>query len=125
MKIAATIARFLLGLEFAVFGANGFLNFMHMPPPTGMAGQFFGVLFVSHYTVPIFAFQLIGGVLLLANRFVPLALTILAPILVNILIFHCLMAPEGLPMACVTVLLWAIVFYSKRSAFAGIFAARG
>jgi hypothetical protein len=56
---------------------------------------------------------------------VPLALTMLAPILVNILLFHCLMAPEGLPMASVVVLLWAVVFYAKRSAFAGIFAARG
>ena len=122
MKIASTIARVLLGLLFATFGLNGFLNFIHMPPPTGLAGQFFGVLFASHYLVPIFALQLVAGALLLANRFVPLAL--LAPVIVNILLFHCLMAPEGLPLACVATLLWAVVFARKRSAFAGLFAAR-
>jgi putative oxidoreductase len=124
MKIASTIARVLLGLIFVTFGLNGFLNFIHMPPPTGLAGQFLGVLFVSHYLVPIFAIQLAAGALLLANRFVPLALALLAPVLVNILIFHCLMAPEGLPLACVATLLWAVVFIAKRAAFAGIFAAR-
>jgi putative oxidoreductase len=124
MKIASTIARVLLGLTFVTFGLNGFLNFIHMPPPTGLAGQFLGVLFVSHYTVPIFAFQLVGGALLLANRFVPLALAILAPVIVNILIFHCLMAPEGLPLALIATLLWAVVFIGKRSAFAGLFVAR-
>jgi putative oxidoreductase len=125
MKIASTIARVLLGLIFVTFGSNGFLNFIHMPPPTGLAGQFLGVLFVSHYLVAVFLVQLIAGALLLANRFVPLALALLAPVLVNILLFHCLMAPEGLPLASVAALLWAIVFYAKRSAFAGLFAARG
>jgi len=96
-----------------------------MPPPSGLAGQFLGVLFVSHYLVPVFLVQLVGGALLLANRFVPLALAVLAPVIVNILLFHCLMAPEGLPMASVVVLLWAVIFYAKRSAFAGLFAARG
>ena len=124
MKIASTIARVLLGLIFVTFGLNGFLNFIHMPPPTGLAGQFLGVLFASHYLVPIFAFQLVGGALLLANRFVPLALALLAPVIVNILIFHCLMAPEGLPLASITTLLWVVVFISKRSAFAGLFVAR-
>jgi putative oxidoreductase len=125
MKIATSIARILLGLVFTTFGLNGFLHFIPAPPPTGLAGQYFTVLFVSHYLVAVFLVQLAGGVLLLVNRFVPLALTMLAPILVNILLFHCLMAPEGLPMASVVVLLWAVVFYAKRSAFAGIFAARG
>jgi uncharacterized membrane protein YphA (DoxX/SURF4 family) len=125
MKIASTIARVLLGLIFATFGSNGFLNFIHMPPPTGLAGQFLGVLFVTHYLVLVFLLQLLACALLLANRFVPLALALLAPVIVNILLFHCLMAPEGLPLACATVLLWAIVFYTKRSAFAGLFAARG
>jgi putative oxidoreductase len=124
MRIASTVARVLLGLIFVTFGLNGFLNFIHMPPPTGLAGQFLGVLFVSHYLVPIFALQLVGGALLLANRFVPLALALLAPVIVNILIFHCLMAPEGLPLASITTLLWAVVFIRKRSAFAGLFVAR-
>jgi len=125
MKIASSIARVLLGLIFATFGLNGFLHFIPMPPPSGLAGQFLGVLFVSHYLVPVFLVQLVGGALLLANRFVPLALAVLAPVIVNILLFHCLMAPEDLPMASVVVLLWAVIFYAKRSAFAGLFAARG
>jgi uncharacterized membrane protein YphA (DoxX/SURF4 family) len=125
MKTVTLIARILLGLTFTTFGLNGFLNFIHMPPPQGLAGQYFTVLYVSHYLVLVFTLQLVSGVLLLVNRFVPLALALLAPVLVNILMFHCLMAPEGLPLACFTTLLWAVVFVSKRSAFAGIFAARG
>lgn len=121
MKIATLISRYLLGLIFTVFGLNGFLHFIPMPPPTGLAGQFMGALFVSHYLVPIFAVQLAGGVLLLASRYVPLALTLLAPIIVNIDLFHALMAPEGLPMASVVTVLWAVTFFGVRSAFAGIF----
>jgi putative oxidoreductase len=124
MKIAITIARILLGLLFLVFGLNGFLHFIPMPPPAGLAGQYFGVLFISHYLVLVFLLQVIGGALLLAGRFVPLALLLLGPVLVNILMFHTLMAPEGLPMALFATLLWAIVFYGVRSAFAGVFAQR-
>ena len=78
MKIAVLIARILLGLLFAVFGLNGFLHFIPMKPPTGLAGQYMGALFVSHYLVVVFLLQLIGGVLLLLNRFVPLALLLLS-----------------------------------------------
>jgi putative oxidoreductase len=124
MKIAALIARVLLGLIFLVFGLNGFLHFIPMPPPTGLAGQFFTVLFVSHYMVLVFLLQIIGAVLLLANRFVPLALLLLGPVLVNILWFHSLMAPEGLPLALVTTVLWVIVFYSVRHAFRGVLVQR-
>ena len=120
MKITAVIARFLLGLIFLVFGLNGFLHFIHMPPPSGVAGQFMGALFVSHYLVVVFALQLIGAVLLLINRYVPLALAILAPIIFNILFFHFLMAPSGVPLALVTTILWILVFLSVRSAFAGL-----
>jgi putative oxidoreductase len=81
-------------------------------------------LFVSNYLVPIFALQLISGVLLLVNRFVPLALTILAAIIVNILLFHVLMNPAGLGLALLVAILWGVVFASVRSAFAGIFQAR-
>jgi putative oxidoreductase len=124
MKIAVLIARILLGLEFVFFGLNGFLNFLKAPPPPGVAGQFIGAIFVSHYSVVIFGLQLISGLLLLSGRYVPLALTILAGMLVNIVTFHVTMAPAGLPMALVTVILWFVVFYSVRGAFAGIFAAR-
>lgn len=124
MKIAAIIARYLLGLIFLVFGLNGFLHFIPMPPPSGVAGQFLGALFVSHYLVPVFLLEAIPGILLLINRFVPLALTLLAPIIVNIVLFHVLMAPEGLPMAVVVTVVWIVAALGVRTAFAGLLQAR-
>lgn len=120
MKIASVIARFLLGLIFIVFGLNGFLHFIPMPPPTGVAGQFMGALFVSHYLNVVFVLQLIGAVLLLINRYVPLALTILAAVIFNILLFHLLMAPSGLPLAILATVLWVLAFGNFRSAFRGL-----
>jgi putative oxidoreductase len=121
MKVASTIARYLLGLIFLTFGLNGFLHFIPMPPPAGVAGQFFGALFVSRFYVVIFFLQIAAGVLLLANRYVPLALTILGAVIVNILCFHIFMAPAGLPLAVVVTVLWFLVASNVRSAFAGIF----
>ncbi len=121
MKIAAIISRYLLGLIFLVFGLNGFLHFIPMPPPTGLALQWMGVMGASNYMVPVFLLQTVGGILLLANQFVPLALTLLGPVIVNILIFHITMAPEGLPLAVIVTILWFILFSRIRSAFAGIF----
>jgi putative oxidoreductase len=121
MKIAVLIARILLGLLFTVFGLNGFLHFIPMQPPTGLAGQYMGALFVSHFLVVVFLLQLIGGVLLMVNLFVPLALMLLGPVLVNIMLFHAFMAPEGLPMALFAIVLWLIVFARVRRAFAGVF----
>src|ERR1700704_737364 len=110
MKIITVISRFLLGLIFLVFGLNGFLHFIPATPPSGTAGQFVGALFVSHYLVPIFLLQIISAVLLLLNRYVPLALTLLAPIIV--LLIHILMLPSGLPLALVVTVLWFVVFLS-------------
>ncbi len=124
MKVAILVARILLGLLFLVFGLNGFLNFLHMPTPQGLAGQYLGALFVSHYLEAVFLLEIVAAGLLLANRFVPLALALLGPILVNILLFHSLMAPEGLPMALAAALLWAVVFSGVRRSFAGLFAQR-
>jgi uncharacterized membrane protein YphA (DoxX/SURF4 family) len=124
MKIASLIARLLLGLIFLVFGLNGFLQFLHMPPPTGLAGQFFGALFASHYYIVIFAVQAIGGLLLLVNRYVPLALVLLGPVIVNIFFFHLLMVPAGLPLAIVVVILWTIVAIRNKQHLAGIFVQR-
>jgi len=124
MKTASTVARYLAGVIFLVFGLNGFLHFIPLPPPGGVAGQFMGALFVSHFLTLIFALQVIGAMLLLANRFVPLALAILAPVIVNILSFHALMAPSGLPLALFVTVLWALVFVYVRSAFAPLFQAR-
>jgi putative oxidoreductase len=124
MKIASLIARVLLGLIFLVFGLNGFLHFIPMPPPTGVAGQFFGSIFASHYWMVVFGVQTIGGSLLLLNHFVPLALVILGPVIVNIFSFHALMAPAGLPLAVVVVALWAIVANRNKQYLAGIFVPR-
>lgn len=125
MKIAALIARNLLGLMFVVFGLNGFFHFLPQPPPpAGLATQYLTVLSASHYFVAVFLLQLAGGVLLLSNRFVPLALVLLGPVIVNILLYHALMAPAGLAPGIVTLVLWLVVFYSARAAFAGVFAMR-
>jgi putative oxidoreductase len=124
MRIAAAIARYLAGAIFLVMGLNGFLNFIHFPPPTGTAAQFMGALYVSHYLWVIFAFQVVGGALLLVNRYVPLAVAILAPVLVNIIVFHITMAPAGLPLALFVALLWAVIFIDVRPAFSGLFQSR-
>jgi hypothetical protein len=124
MRTASVIARYLAGVIFFVMGLNGFLNFIPLPPPGGIAGQFMGALYVSHYLWVIFAFQVIPGVLLLANRYVPLAVAVLAPVIVNILVFHALMAPSGLPLALFVAVLWAAIFIDVRPAFSGLFQSR-
>jgi uncharacterized membrane protein YphA (DoxX/SURF4 family) len=121
MRVVSLIARYLLGLIFVVFGANGFLHFIPMPPPAGVAGQFLGALFVSHMLVVVFLLELIGGILLLVGRFVPLALVLLGPVIVNIALVHALMEPSGLPIASVVVILWLLTFWSYRAAFEHIF----
>jgi putative oxidoreductase len=122
MKIAALIARILLGLIFLVSGLNGFLNFKPMPPPTGVAGQYIGALAQSHYLLFVAALQVAGGLLLLVGRYVPLGLTLLGPVIVNILLFHLLMDPKGLPIAIVVTILWCIVAFHLRQYFSGLFA---
>ncbi len=122
MKVVALIARILLGLVFFVFGLNGFLHFIPAPPPPGVAGVFAGILISTHYFYVVSGLQVVGGALLLVNRFVPLALTLLAPIIVNIFLFHALMEPHGLPMAMVVVILWGILFWRHKQAFAGVLA---
>ena len=123
MRVLTLISRLLLGLLFLVFGLNGFLNFLNMgPPPTGLAGQFITALFVSHYYWAIAALQVIAGVLLLVGRYVPLALVLLGPIIVNILLYHIFLMPAGIALALVATILWFIVYYSYRSYFSGIFA---
>jgi len=125
MKIASTIARYLLGLLFTVFGLNGFLNFIHQPPPTNpLALQFFGAMFASHFAAFFFAVQLIGGLLLLSGRFVPLALILIAAELYNILGFHLTMAPSGLPLPLIAVVLWVLVFLQYRESFKAILTPR-
>lgn len=122
MRIVALISRLLLGLIFFVFGLNGFLQFLNMGPmPSGLAGQFMGALFQSHYFWVIAALQVIGGLLLLINRFVPLALVLLGPVIVNILLYHLLLNATGAALALVVTVLWFIVFYAHRQYFSRIF----
>jgi len=124
MKIAALIARILLGLVFFVFGLNGFLNFIPQPLPTGLAGQFLTVLVQSHYVLFVSAIQLVGGVLLLVNRYVPLALILLGPVIVNILLFHLLLNRTGLIVAIIVAILWCVLAIRHRQHLAGIFVQR-
>ena len=122
MKIAALIARILLGLVFLVFGLNGFLQFIPTGPlPSGVAGQFLSALIQSHYVLVVSAFQLAGGVLLLVNRYVPLALTLLGPVIANIFLYHLLMDRSGLPIAIAVVALWGILAFRHRQYFSGLF----
>jgi hypothetical protein len=105
-----------------VLGLNGFLNFLSMGPmPTGLAGQFIGALILSHYFWVVAAVQVIGGALLLVNRFVPLGLVLLGPVIVNILLYHVFLNPAGIGLAIVVAILWLIVFYGHRQYFSGIF----
>src|SRR5437867_13117767 len=102
MKIVTIIARSLLGLIFVVFGSNMFLHFIPMPPPPeGPAREFMTALFLNHYLYVVGALQVAGGALLLIGRKVPLGLTLLGPVIVNILCFHVLMAPAGLQVGSV------------------------
>jgi putative oxidoreductase len=121
MKIVAIIARILLGLTFFVFGLNGFLNFMHGPLPPGLAGTFLTTLMVSHFVYFVSGVQVIAGVLLLVNQFVPLALALLAPVLYNILAFHITMQPSGLPPGLIASILWLILVWRLRDYFAPLF----
>jgi putative oxidoreductase len=121
MKILTIIARILLGLIFVFFGSNGLLHFLPMPPlPQGVTGEYLHSFFASGYVYVISGFQVLGGLLLLIGRFVPLGLTILAAIIVNIWTFHLLMAPEGLPPAVVVTILELFLVWSYRDRFAGI-----
>ncbi|HEY3742238.1 MAG TPA: hypothetical protein VGL53_20445 [Bryobacteraceae bacterium] len=125
MQLASTIARYLLGIIFTLFGLNGFLHFIpQTPPDSPLAVQYLTVLTESHYMVLPFLIQLIGGLLLLANRYVPLALVLLAPILVNILLFHSLMDPPHIGPGLLATILWFVVFIPIRSVFNGILQAR-
>jgi putative oxidoreductase len=124
MKIAALIARILLGLVFVFFGSNAFLHFLPMITPPGTAGQFLSAIFVSHYVYVIGGLQVLGGLLLLINRYVPLALVLLGPVIVNIFFYHLLMDRMGLPLALIVVILWFIIYFRYRQYFSGLFVQR-
>ena len=120
MKIAAILCRILLGLIFVVFGSNTFLHFIPMPLPPGQAGAFVGAMFSSGYMQAVALFQIVGGLLLLIGRFVPLGLTLLGPVIVNIMFFHMFLEPSGLPRAIVVSILSLVVLAYYRQSFAGL-----
>ncbi len=124
--IIVLVARILLGLIFGVLGINGFVPFMPNPPsipPT--AGAFFGAMATSHFSYFVFGVQVLSGILLLVNRYVPLALVALAGVIANILAFHIAMWPATLvPMPIVVTVLWFIVAWPLRAHFAPLFAAK-
>jgi hypothetical protein len=125
MRIVAAIARYLLGLMFVVFGSNSFLHFIPMgPPQPGNAGIFINVLMAAHYFYAVGAVMVISGLLLLVGRFVALGLTLLAPVLFNILLFHLCMAPSSIGMGLFATALWFLVFWQHRAAFGGLFQAK-
>ncbi|HTX75392.1 MAG TPA: hypothetical protein VMD29_04225 [Terracidiphilus sp.] len=125
MKIVSIVARILLGLIFTFFGLNLLFQFLPSPPiPPGPVRDFMTVMAGTHYLYVVGFFQAAGGLMLLFNRWVPLALTILAAEIVNILTTHFLVIHGQYPMPIFTALLWFYVFWRRRSAFAGIFQAR-
>jgi putative oxidoreductase len=125
MKIASIFARYLLGLTFTVFGLNGFLHFIPQPPPTNpLAIQFLIAVSASHFAAFFFALQVLGGLLLLSGFFMPLALTLLAAELYNIVAFHLTMAPGSIAPALVACVLWILVFLQYRESFKGIFSVK-
>jgi putative oxidoreductase len=116
------IARILLGLIFVFFGAQGFVHFIPVPPIPGTAGAFLGAMETSHYVWFTSGVQLIAGLLLLANRYVPLAIVALGAVIANILVFHLTMMPSGLPLPIIVTVLWFVVALPLRSHFAPLFA---
>ncbi|HMF54256.1 MAG TPA: hypothetical protein VK593_07895 [Edaphobacter sp.] len=124
MKITILIARILLGLVFTVFGLNTFLRFLPMTPPPGDAGVFAGLLFKYGWFVFLGVLYLIAGILLLLNRYVGVALTILGPIIVVILLFHITMNPESIGLALVVAVLEIFLIYVHWHHFSPIYRGR-
>ena len=126
MRFVAIVARYLLGIMFTVFGLNGFLQFIHQPPPANpLAVQFFIAISASHFSAFFFAVQLVAGLLLLSGYFVPLAVVLLAAEIFNILAFHLTMAPATIGPGLLAAVLWVLVFLQYRGSFVGILSARG
>jgi uncharacterized membrane protein YphA (DoxX/SURF4 family) len=123
MKYAIIIVRVLLGLMFAVFGSNAFLHFFPTPPlPQGDAGAFVGALINSGYIYVIGGLQVVGGLcLLIGSRFVPLGLTLLGPVIVNIMLYHIFLDHVANPIAIVVSILALFLLWVYRFKFPAIF----
>ena len=123
MKIATIIARILLGFVFAAAGLVSLLKQGKMAGMPADATTFLTLMVAHHYTVFVALVMLLGGLLLLAGRFVPLGLVFLGPILVNILLFHALFHVPGSITGIVCTLLEIFLIWVYRSSFRGIFLA--
>ncbi len=123
MKVAVLTARVLLGLLFFVFGMNNILHFIKMEMPTGDAGAYLGVLATHGILNFVGVLMVIAGLLLLVGRFVPLALVILGPLIVNILMYHLMIAHFGATPGLVALVLEVFLIWTYRFSFLGLFAA--
>jgi putative oxidoreductase len=120
-----TVTRIAMALAFTVFGANQLLNFLPQPPLSGPPAEFFGALFATGYMLPLIALtQIVAGVMLLSGRFVPIALTLLAPVLVNILAFHVFLAQGGYALPALLLAAELYLAWTYRDAFAPMLQAR-
>lgn len=118
-------ARYLLGLLFVVFGLNGFFNFIPMPPLSAEGGALLGAFAKSGYMFPLIKIvEISAGLAFLSNRFVPLGLVILTPILINIICFHIFLDMGGLPLALGLVVLHGIVTHQHWGAYSGVLKAK-
>jgi hypothetical protein len=120
------VARYIQGFAFLVFGLNGFLHFLPNPPaPPTAALNFAGALMATGYMMPLIkGTEVISGLLLLTNRFVPLSLALIAPVIVNIFAFHAFLAPSGMALPIVLLATELFLAYSYRDAFAPMLRAR-
>jgi uncharacterized membrane protein YphA (DoxX/SURF4 family) len=123
MKYVILTCRIMLGIAFTFFGANHILNFMHPPAMPGDAGLYTGLLQSHHYFLFVGVIQLVSGILLLVGRFVPLAITLLGPMLVNILLFHFLFSLTNVAVALACTLFWLVLFFAYIRSFIPLFVA--
>jgi len=121
--IIITVSRILLGLLFTLAGASGFIfaAIGNLPPQPGLAGEFQHVFFASHWVLYVDGVEFITGVLLLSNRYIILALTMLGAVLTNILAFHITMQPAGIVPGAIATGLWFVLFRHYRTSFAPLF----
>jgi putative oxidoreductase len=124
MKRLSLILKILLGLVFVVFGLNYFLHFIPAPPMSGLPAQAMGVLAGSGWMTIVKVLEIALGAMLLANFYAPLALVLLAPITVNIAVFHALIHPEGLPMGIVLLIIHVILLFLHKSYYQGMLRAK-
>ncbi len=116
------VLRILLGIILVIFGANKFFNFMPMPPMEGDAATFMGGLGVSGYMFPLLGvMEILIGLLLLLKKWVPFALVLLAPLAVNMVLFHVAMDPAGIGAAALVFVLNAVLMYASKDKYKELF----